>query len=224
MSVEERELKLTPESSGIMDRLWSLDVLGPFAVVERRTEAQRNSFFDTRERALRAAHIGFRRRVIQGQALATWTLKAEGKLLRGVSTRPEIELQLDADLPPALAVGALRQAAQERGAAAVAEQLADALAGALPLPTPVVETETERRILELRADEHDWQVELALDSVRMPGHPGYAELEIEVELERGDDAALDAARTAIESVGDVSESVGSKLSRALQHLERCACR
>ena len=40
------------------------------------------------------------------------------------------------------------------------------------------------------------QVEMALDRVRLIGHT-YSELEIEVELKRGDEAALDAARTRL---------------------------
>jgi inorganic triphosphatase YgiF len=224
MSIEERELKLTPESSSTLDDLWSLNALGPFAVVGRSTELQRNSFFDTRDRALRDTRIGFRRRVVEGQSLATWTLKAEGELVKGVATRPEIELQLGADMPPALALDALRQAAAQRGAAVLAEQVGDAVSsGSLPLATPVVETETERRILELRADDHGWQAELALDSVRLIGHPDFAEIEIEVELKRGNEAALEAARSAIEAIASVRESVGSKLSRALDHVEVCGC-
>jgi inorganic triphosphatase YgiF len=224
MSIEERELKLTPAAPALLEHLWSIANLGPYTVVGRHTERQRNSFFDTRERALRQAHIGFRRRVIEGESMATWTLKAEGTLFRGIATRPEIELKLGADMPPALAIGALRQAAQQRGAAALAEQVGDALSsGPLPLAQPLLETATERRVLELRADEHGWQTEMTLDDVRILGHPRYAELEVEVELKHGDDAALDAARAAIEAVGDVRESVGSKFSRALEHLEHCRC-
>jgi inorganic triphosphatase YgiF len=224
MSAEERELKLTPVDADLLERLWNVSSLGPFTVVARRQERQRNSFFDTRERALRKAGVGFRRRTISGDAFATWTLKAEGGLFRGIATRPEIELRLGSDLPPALAIGALRQAAQQRGAAALAEQVADALSsGPLPLAQPVLETETERRLLELRSEANGWHTELALDSVRMLGHPKYAELEIEVELKRGDDAALEAARAAIEALGAASESHGSKLGRAYEHLDRCQC-
>jgi inorganic triphosphatase YgiF len=66
-------------------------------------------------------------------------------------------------------------------------------------------------------------VELALDEVWLVGHPAAHELEIEAELKRGEDAALVAARQAIEAVGAVVESDGSKLSRALRHLARCDC-
>jgi inorganic triphosphatase YgiF len=221
---EERELKLTPRKPTLLDELWDMRAFGPFEVLGRRIERQRNSFFDTRERALRRARIGFRRRVIHDQPLAVWTIKGEGSMLRGISTRTEIELRLDADTPPALAIGVLRQAAQQRGAAALAEQLGDALSsGSLPLREPVLETENQRRVLELAAAEHGWQTEMTLDDVRIVGHPGYIEQEIEVELQRGGDDALDAARAAIEAVGGVRESEGSKLSRALAHVERCDC-
>jgi inorganic triphosphatase YgiF len=65
-------------------------------------------------------------------------------------------------------------------------------------------------------------VELALDRVRLLGHK-YEEVEIEAELKRGDEQALEAVRTAIEALGAVSESNGSKLSRAMAHLQACAC-
>src|SRR5207244_312508 len=114
-------------------------------VTDRRREVQLNDFFDSRSRALSKARLGFRRRTIDGRPLATWTIKADTKLTRGVATRSEIELQLDPHMAPALAIGALRQAAQQRGAAALAEELGDALAvGGLPLAQPFLETSTDR--------------------------------------------------------------------------------
>jgi inorganic triphosphatase YgiF len=217
----ERELKLVPLDPALLDRLAAVERLGEFSVTGRRRELQRNSFFDSCSRALAGAKLGFRRRTIPGQTMATWTLKGEGQLARGVSTRTEIELQLDPDTPPVLAIDALRQAARQRGALALAEQLGDALAvGGLPLARPFVETETERTLLELGAADRGWSVELALDRMRVVGH-AYAELEIEAELKQGDEAALEAAREAIATFGPTQESKGSKLSRALAHLEAC---
>ena len=217
----ERELKLVPLDPALLDRLAAVERLGEFSVTGRRRELQRNSFFDSSSRALAGAKLGFRRRTIPGQTMATWTLKGEGQLARGVSTRTEIELQLDPDTPPVLAIDALRQAARQRGALALAEELGDALAvGGLPLAKPFLETETERKILDLQVPDRGWSVELALDRVRLVGH-AYAELEIEAELKRGDEAALEAAREAIEAIGPTQESKGSKLSRALAHIEAC---
>ena len=221
----ERELKLVPLDPALLDRLAAVERLGEFSVAGRRRELQRNSFFDSSSRALSEARLSFRRRTIEGQSLATWTLKAGSELsqIRGVSTRTEIELQLDPDMPPVLAIDALRQAARQRGALALAEELGDALAvGGLPLATPFLETstETERTILDLEAAERGWRVELALDRVRLVGH-AYAELEIEAELKRGDEAALEAAREAIAALGPTRESEGSKLSRALAHVASC---
>src|SRR5205807_593478 len=122
----------------------------------------------------------------------------------------------DGDMPPALALQALRQRADR----ALAEQLGDALAdGALPLAKPFLELETDRRLRDLTSAMA--KAELALDRVRMPDH-AYAEEEIEVELKRGDEAALHEARTAIEALGTLMESTGSKLSRALDYVERSA--
>jgi len=217
----ERELKLVPADAGLLDRLAGMDRLGPFVVRGRRRELQRNCFFDTSSRALGREGIGFRRRTVEGQKLATWTLKGDGELTRGIASRSEIELQLDPDTPPALALGALRDAARSRGAPAVAEAVDDARAtGGLPLAQPYLETETDRAILDLEAPERGWSVELALDRMRLIGHR-YADIEIEAELKRGDDSALEAVREAIGALGEVRESDASKLSRALRHIEHC---
>jgi inorganic triphosphatase YgiF len=214
-----------PTDPALLDRLAASERLGELQVKGRRREQQHNSFFDTASRGLRRGHVGFRRRVVAGKRLATWSLKGDGiePAARGVATRSEVEVQLETDMAPALALGVLRQVAREKGALALAEQVGDALAdGLLPRQTPYLETQTDRHILDLEAPEHGWQVELALDRVQLLGHR-YSELEIEAELKRGDEAALDAARTAIEAVGEVRESEGSKLSRAIAHLEHCDC-
>jgi|SRR5579859_1251621 len=219
----ERELKLMPEDPALLDRLAAQTHFGEFVVAGRRREVQRNSFFDTATRTLSAARVGFRRRTVEGETMATWSLKANAAVLRGVATRTEIELQLDADLAPVLALGALRHAARQRGATALAEEVADALvADRMPVRTPILELRTERTILDLAAAEHGWQVELALDRVELLGH-AHAELEIEAELKRGDETALEEVRRAIQALGAVRESEGSKLSRAMAHLEACDC-
>ena len=223
MSDIERELKLVPLDPQLLDTLASVDHLGEFVATSRRRELQRNSFFDTASRTLATARVGFRRRTIEGHTLAAWTLKADGEKLRGVMSRAEIELHLDADMPPALAIGALRQAAQQRGARELAEDVGDALAvGGLPRKDPYLETETDRRIVDLEIATRGWSVELALDRVQVAGH-AYSEIEIEAELKRGDDAALEAVRSAIEALGEVRESDGSKLSRAIAHVQNCHC-
>jgi inorganic triphosphatase YgiF len=222
----ERELKLVPRDVTVLDRLTRVERLGSFAATSRHRELQRNTFFDSSSRELARARVGFRRRTIEGQSLATWTIKADDDRpsARGIASRAEIELQLDADMAPALALGALRHAARQRGAGALAEVVDDALAaGGLPTATPVLETETERVVVDLEATERGWAVELALDRVRLLGH-AYEEVEIEAELKRGDEVALDAIREAIAAVGPVAESHGSKLSRALEHAASCDCR
>ena len=217
----ERELKLVARDERLLEQLAVIDRLGEFDVVGRHRELQRNSFFDTASRALAHARIGFRRRSIEGQPLAAWTLKADAQVAGGVTTRSEIELQLDPDLPPALAIGALRDAARSRGAAALAEGVADALtSGGLPLARPFLALRTDRRVVDLQASRA--LVELALDRVRLVGH-AYAELEIEAELKRGDEAALHTIARAIATLGDVRPSEGSKLSRAMAHVATCGC-
>jgi triphosphatase len=216
----ERELKLMPASEGLLDTLADVEQLGPFEVRARRRELQQNSFFDSGSQSLRQARVGFRRRVIDGQRLATWSIKGDARHVGAVASRAEVELQLDADTPPALALTALRDAARTRGAAALAEAVSDALAsGGLPLAAPVLETRTDRRIVDLAEPTHGWLVELALDRMELVGR-AYRDVEIEAELKRGDEAALGAVREAISALGEVRPSEGSKLSRALAALER----
>jgi inorganic triphosphatase YgiF len=221
MDAEERELKLVPESDELLDRLERLPELGSLRVVRRRRERQDNAFFDTPTGALRRAGVALRRRAVEGDRLATWTAKGPAQSASGVVSRPEIEVQLAADTPLLLAAGLLRQAARERGAPLLAEGLADALASSPPLSAePYLELRTDRRIADLEDAERGWRAELALDRVELVGHPEYADREVEVELKRGDEAALAAARAAIEQLGPVRESSGSKLSRALEYVSR----
>jgi inorganic triphosphatase YgiF len=219
MDTLERELKLVPKSEALLDELAVLDHLGPFEVHGRRRELQRNAFFDTRDRALQRERVGFRRRMLEGQRLAVWTIKGDARHIGAVASRSEIELQLDADTPPALALPALRDAARSRGAAALAEAVSSALgSGGLPLSAPVVETRTDRRIVDLEEPERGWRVELALDRMEVVGH-AYREVEIEAELKRGDEDTLEVVHNAIAAMGEVRASEGSKLSRALASLE-----
>jgi inorganic triphosphatase YgiF len=218
----ERELKLVPEHAELLDELARVERLGQFEAHDRRRELQHNSFFDSAAHGLEHAHIGFRRRVVEGKPMATWSIKGDAQHLGGVATRSEIELVLDAETSPGMALGALRDAARTRGAAPLAEAVTEALATGLPRATPFLETRTDRRIVDLVAPGTDWQVELALDQMEVVGHQ-YAEVEIEAELKHGDPAALDAAREAIAALGEVRESEGSKLSRAAAHVAHCDC-
>jgi inorganic triphosphatase YgiF len=154
--------------------------------------------------------------------MATWSIKGEAEHVGGVASRSEIELQLDAETPPSLALEALRAAARSRGARALAEDVDVASTRGLPLARPFLETETDRHIVDLEEPTRGWQVELALDRMRVVGHD-YAEIEVEAELKGGEEAALTAAREAIEALGAVRESAGSKLSRAAAHLRDCHC-
>jgi inorganic triphosphatase YgiF len=216
METVERELKLVPSSADLLDVLAHVDRLGPFVAHDRRHELQRNSFFDNAALGLQQARVGFRRRVLSGERMATWSIKGDAQHVGGIATRSEIELRLDTDTPPAMALSTLRSAARTRGAAALADAVDDALSsGGLPLAQPYLETETDRRIVDLASPEAE--IELALDRMRLIGHP-YQEVEIEAELKRGPLSTLSAIREWIAALGEVSDSRGSKLSRAVAYL------
>lgn len=217
----EQELKLAPLDAGLLDRLAEVETLGPFVVAGRRLERQRNAFFDTREGALGTARLTLRRRQIEGQRLATWTLKGQGRTVNGIAARPEVEVYLDPDTPPLVALALLRQAARERGSDGLAELAGRALEGASPLlATPRLEMHTQRRILDLEAADQGWRVELALDRVGIDGWPEYADVEIEAELKAGDTRALEAARDALAALGPVRPSDGTKQGRARRYLRQ----
>jgi inorganic triphosphatase YgiF len=223
METLERELKLVPEDEAMLDELAQVERLGPFVARDRGRELQHNTFFDSANHALRKAQVGFRRRSIEGQKLATWTIKGDARQIGAVASRTEIELQLDPEMAPALALAALREAAASRGAAALADAVSGALAaGGPPLGQPILETRTDRRIVNLEAPGRDWQVELALDRMEVVGHR-YREVEIEAELKRGDETALSEVESAIGGLGKVRESKGSKLGRAQAHVDACTC-
>src|SRR4051812_31284169 len=96
----ERELKLVPGSEALLDVLADIDRLGSLTAHGRHRELQRNSFFDSPSGSLRKARVGFRRRGIEGQTLATWSIKGGSENVRGVSSRDEIEARLDPDMAP----------------------------------------------------------------------------------------------------------------------------
>ena len=221
METTERELKLVPVDAALLETLARIDRLGPFVAHGWRQELQRNSFFDNASRGLGQERVGFRRRRVDGEKLARWTIKGDAEHVGGVASRSEIELHLDADMPPALALTTLRAAARSRGALALAEAVDAAVnSGGLPLAQPFLETDTERAIVDLMTA--DSAIELALDRMRIIGHQ-YEEIEIEAELKRGDESALPRVRKAIEGLGEVRDSEGSKLSRAVAHLDTCRC-
>ena len=83
----ERELKLVPDDPGLLDKLAAQTEFGELKVAGRRYEVQRNSFFETAARSLSGKRVGFRRRTVEGQPMATWSLKSDPRVLRGVTTR-----------------------------------------------------------------------------------------------------------------------------------------
>jgi inorganic triphosphatase YgiF len=214
----ERELKLLPEQPGLLDLIAARDHLGPLRFGARHLEKQMNAFYDTPDRALGNVLVAFRRRTNQGAPMATWALKMDGEMTEGLITRSEIEVALDHDTPPFLALSLLRQAASERGALVLAEKVADALTGSSPVQAePFLRFDTERTAIALEEHVRGWLAELALDRVRLlPCGHGYEELE--VELKRGDEELLAIARAEIQALGPVVPGTRGKLDRAIEHL------
>ena len=220
MDTLERELKLVPDSPELLDTLAAVERLGPFEARGRRTELQRNSFFDSASGSLAAARVGFRGRSIAGQPLATWSIKGAASHVSGVASRRKSSCNFRRD-GSVLALERLVDAARSRGARCWPGPWK---LGWRRVPCAALPRDgngpTHRRpggaVARLGGG-------AALDRMRSSGHD-YAEIEIEAELKRGDEAALDAVRAAIEALGLVHESLGSKLSPATAHVAGCTCR
>lgn len=211
----ELEMKLVPADPALLDRLAARDQIGSFAVVDRRREEQRNAFFDTPDGALGAARLAFRRRDVDDEDQATWTLKGPGSIEDGLSRRPEVEALLPSATPPALALGRVLDLARTRGALELARLADRALCDANPLrSSPFLEFATDRTVLILADAARGWTLELALDRMRMPRWPEVLDLEIEVELKQGAEVALEELRAAIEALGTVRPARQTKLARA----------
>jgi len=117
----ERELKLVPDDPGLLDRLAAQNQFGELLVAGRRTRCSATASSIPRARTGHEA---------SGLSPPHGRGPADGHLVAEVGRqsparrdhRSEIEVQLDADMAPMLALSTLRQVASQRGAAALAER------------------------------------------------------------------------------------------------------
>ncbi|HEX5502020.1 MAG TPA: CYTH domain-containing protein [Thermomicrobiales bacterium] len=169
----ELEVKFAPAGEATLAALAARAAFPGWRVAARHDEDQRNTYYDTAAGALEAADCSLRRRVLAEGV--EWTFKrGRGPGRDGVSRRREVNRLLPpgaTDLPKCEPVARARKVA---GGEALA---------------PLFTLRTRRRQLDLARDDGT-RVALALDRVRLKGHPAYEEAEVEIELLDGDERAL----------------------------------
>jgi len=109
----ERELKLVPDDPGLLDRLAAQNNSANCSWREGGTRCSATASSIPRARTGHEAS-GLSPPHGRGPADGHWSLKSDAKSSRGVTTRSEIEVQLDADMAPMLALSTLRQVASQR--------------------------------------------------------------------------------------------------------------
>ena len=213
---EERELKLVPERPALLDRLAAVDAAGRFrGQPAARAAAQQLLRLGVAARSRRRSRLpaAHGRGPAAGQRGRS---RPTASRCAAWPRRAEIELQLDADTPPALALGALREAARKRGARRAGRGGGDALAaGGPPLAKPFLETETDRRIVDLAkrssaAGRSSWR-STACSSSATPTRRSRSKPSSSAATKQ----RWTRSRRRSRALGEVRESDGTKLSRAL---------
>jgi inorganic triphosphatase YgiF len=186
--------------------LLGLRTLGGYALrPEAEPERQRNAYFDTADKRVRAARSGLRVRSVGGRRIAT--LKSEGSVVGGRATRGEWEQEIGAsDDPATWPQGELRERAL-------------ALTGGAPLVELLTIRTTRHNIAALRGDQEVAQISLDNAEIAAGGRT-QALRELEVELHgAGTLADLDALCEALLARFALEPENQSKLARGLALLE-----
>src|SRR3712207_2474299 len=197
----ELEVKFAPAGEATLADLAERDDFPGWRVVDRRDEAQHNTYYDTPGGALEANRCSLRRRILDDAV--EWTFKrGPGPGRDGVSRRREINALLPrhaTDLPKCEPV-----------------RRAQKVAGREPL-RPLFTLLTARRQVDLLTDDGRTRVALALDRVRLDdarGHLPYEETEVEIELLDGDEGPLAQLALWLMETHGLLPSRGSKRGRA----------
>lgn len=203
----ELEVKFAPVGEQTLVDLAGRQEFPGWQIVGRHDEAQQNTYFDTPEALLEAAHCSLRRRILDGGAGGIeWTFKrGRGPGRDGVARRREINALLPARK------GDLR-GEFPRGICLPIER-ARQVAGLQPLQ-PLFALLTTRHQIELARDDGA-HVALALDHIALADAPTYRETEIEIELFDGDERAMAELALWLMRTYGVLPMRGSKRGRAL---------
>ena len=203
----EIEAKFRVDDEQIFQQLFELRSIGPFQLsAEPQAEEQRNVYFDTADRRLRAAHYGLRVRDLGDRRIAT--LKGAAQARDGMYERDEWEVEIgDDDRPSAWPPSEARDRALAL------------LGGAEPLP--LLEIRTRRHhIIAARGGTRLAELSLDQGTIEAGGRTaGFRELEIEL-LKGGERAALDQLAALLRARFPLIPEDRSKLARGLALLDQ----
>jgi triphosphatase len=202
----EIEAKFRVDDERTFHELLELHALGPYQLIaEHEPESQRNVYFDTADRRLRARRFGLRVRELHERRIAT--LKGEATVRDGMHERDEWEIDIGADdRPESWPAGELRDHVL-------------ALTGGAAL-APTLEIRTLRRHIFAERDGARF-AELSLDEgafdVAGRAEP-FRELEVEL-IAGGARSDLDALVALLRERFNLVPEERSKLARGLALLE-----
>jgi inorganic triphosphatase YgiF len=174
----EIEAKFRVDDEQTFQQLLELSSLGPFQLVaEPEAEDQRNVYFDTADRRLRAGQYGLRVRDLGDRRIAT--LKGAAQARDGIYERDEWEVEIgDDDRPSAWPASEAR------------DRTLALLAGAEPLPILTIRTR-RRHVIASRGGTRTAELSLDEGAIDAAGRAAaFRELEIEL-LKTGMRADLD---------------------------------
>jgi len=202
----EIEAKFRVDDEQTFSQLLALDAIGPFELIaESDAEDQRNIYFDTADRRLRAGQYGLRVRDLGSRRIAT--LKGAAKARDGMHERDEWEVEIgDDDHPSAWPASAAR----DRTLA-----LAD---GAELLPLLAIRTR-RLHVIALRNGTRVAELSLDTGAIEAGGREQrFRELEIEL-LKTGTRADLDELVARLRARFTLIPEDRSKLARGLALLD-----
>ena len=202
----EIEAKFRVDDQQTFPQLLALEAIGPFKLVaEPDAEDQRNVYFDTADRRLRAGQYGLRVRDLGNRRIAT--LKGAAKARDGMYERDEWEIEIgDDDNPSAWPPSEAR------------DRTLALLDGAAPLPILAIRTR-RLHIIALRDDRRVAELSLDTGAIDAGGRTAnFRELEIEL-LKTGTRADLDALVALLRARFALTPEDRSKLARGLALLD-----
>ena len=202
----EVEAKFRVDDAQTFPQLLALGAIGPFKLVaEPNVEDQRNVYFDTADRRLRARQYGLRVRDLGNRRIAT--LKGAAKARDGMYERDEWEIEIgDDDNPSAWPPSEAR------------DRTLALLDGAAPLPILAIRTR-RLHIIALRDDRRVAELSLDTGAIDAGGRTAnFRELEIEL-LKTGTRADLDALVALLRARFTLTPEDRSKLARGLALLD-----
>jgi inorganic triphosphatase YgiF len=164
----EIEAKFRVDDEQTFQQLLELSSLGPFQLVaEPEAEDQRNVYFDTADRRLRAGQYGLRVRDLGDRRIAT--LKGAAQARDGIYERDEWEVEIgDDDRPSAWPASEAR------------DRTLALLAGAEPLPILTIRTR-RRHVIASRGGTRTAELSLDEGAIDAAGRAAaFRELEIEL--------------------------------------------